>query len=82
MLECVMDNEWIYAKESDCGLILSIVMTFAALLGKGINSSVGIVPLTAHIRIKHPPNKSQKLQYLKWCLAGCDLCTIVTIQVS
>ena len=36
MLECVVDNEWIYAKESGRGLILSIVTKFAALLGKAV----------------------------------------------
>jgi hypothetical protein len=72
MVGNVMNNEWIYAKESGRGLILSIVMKSDAFARDNHYSSVGLVPPAAHIRTKRPPNMSQKLRCLK-CLAGCDL---------
>lgn len=72
MVENVVSNEWICAKESRRGLILGIATKFAALARESHCSSVGIVLPAAHIRTKHPPHTNQKLHCLQ-CLAGCDL---------
>jgi hypothetical protein len=80
-VESVVNSEWIYAKESDHGLILSIVTKFAAFARDNHNCRIGVVPPASHIRTKRPPDTSQKLHCLK-CLAGCDLWFVFTIQVS
>jgi len=65
MVESVVNNAWIYAKESGRGLILSIVTKFAAFAGESHYSNVSVVPPSVSYSNQASPTYESKASLLE-----------------